>query len=71
MSELRCRICDQYESEHHAFEAIAIPDGCICDPGEWDVLLREIPAVCDHYECDGKSYCLRCEHIKACHKESR
>ena len=40
-----------------------MPDGCICDPGEW----AEVIPICDRYSGDGKQYCRTCEHDYACH----
>jgi len=60
-----CKICGVPEDQHHTAEWREQPDGCVCDPLEWDV--DAIPPACDEYQGDGKQNCTRCEHDKACH----
>jgi hypothetical protein len=63
-----CKICGELEENHHRPEWVKIPDGCVCDFGEWDLAnLKAIPKPCRKYEGDGKQNCLKCEHDKACH----
>jgi hypothetical protein len=59
-----CKCCGLPESSHHEFEP-QMPDGCICDPGEWGDNVRQ---PCHEYVGDGVSYCATCEHDKECHQ---
>lgn len=63
-----CIHCGLTEDQHHAFEAKPMPVGCVCDSGTWG---NSINDVCDEYRGDGHTYCGRCEHDHACHKEER
>ena len=67
MSERICSQCGKPESEHHEFAYVKLPDGCVCDPGTWWPM-KDVTPVCGEYEGDGISYCNKCEHDKACHK---
>lgn len=59
-----CKHCGLPEEDHHDYEP-AMPDGCVCNPGEWGV---NVPDPCHEYQGDGEQYCKRCQHDKACHK---
>jgi len=63
---MTCRHCGCPESEHHAFEVLTAPAGCVCDLGTWAPLLPG--PICDGFvgENDG-AYCGECLHDKACH----
>ncbi len=63
-----CKHCGRPESDHCVFELLEIPDGCVCDPNTWD---GEIAPICGEYQGDGINYCDKCEHDKACHKNSK
>ena len=60
---MKCKHCGEDESEHHEFEPIVQPNGCVCDVKEW----RFPPEVCDSY-VDDRGHCFRCAHDKECHK---
>ena len=59
--------CDLEESEHHAFVAVKMPDGCKCEPREWCV--KPIPPVCADFIDDkaAPDLCDKCEHMSGCH----
>ena len=62
-----CRVCHRKEEFHnrpHAFELLAIPDGCVCDPGDW---IRDLNPVCTGYVRDADGNCKRCRHEEGCH----
>ena len=59
-----CKHCGKPEAEHHDYEP-TMPEGCVCDPGEWGDNVTE---PCEEYQGEGGQYCKRCEHDKACHK---
>ena len=61
----KCKHCGQPESEHCTFEALVIPDGCVCNPGTW---LVKIPPVCNEFSGRDYGYCETCKHGKKCHK---
>lgn len=62
-----CKHCGKPESEHHAFEAVERPVGCVCDPALWRTELP-IPPVCGEYvSFDDDDACRHCEHDRACH----
>lgn len=63
---MKCVHCGLQENEHHRFEAIAVPAGCVCDSGTWGNPLK-IPPACSKYTGDGDCYCDVCEHNKECH----
>ena len=58
-----CKHCGLPEWAHHDYEP-SMPDGCVCDPGEWG---DEVRVPCAEYLGDGQQYCTRCEHDSACH----
>ena len=62
-----CKLCGVWESEHHEPDWIEVPDGCVCDPLEWNINLKAVPPVCAEYVGDGRTNCLRCEHDRECH----
>lgn len=65
----KCKHCGVEESEHcPGFEPEIIPDGCKCDPNEWDL---EVGPICDSYSPVGLSgsCCKHCEHDEECHKK--
>jgi len=65
-----CSKCGLPKSEHCEFEAIEIPESCVCDIREWGDIY-DIPDVCDCF-CSSDEYqdiCTRCEHLKDCHKK--
>jgi hypothetical protein len=73
-----CRHCRMGESDHHAFEAIRPPPGCVCDPASWDYLLTTIPASCAAYVAPPRNgspgredYCATCEHERRCHAKAQ
>ena len=41
----------------------AMPDGCQCDPGEWD----EVTPICGKFQGESGKHCERCAHDEACH----
>ena len=59
--------CDLEESEHHAFVALTMPDGCKCSPDDW--WSRPIPDVCDVFFArdDDDEGCKGCGHDPDCH----
>ena len=63
-------ICGKPESDHHSFQAVEHPPGCVCDPKEWGD--STIPPVCKHFVMSSNLmyplYCDRCEHLKECHE---
>lgn len=66
----KCVHCGRPASEHHAFEAPKVPEGCVCNPREWGNLAA-IPAVCKNFEPWSeveKDMCKNCQHDKECHK---
>jgi hypothetical protein len=63
-----CRICGKSEDDHHAFDPVELPPGCVCDPGTWGESWKKLPPVCDKYDGDGVENCKKCEHDKECHK---
>jgi len=66
---LPCRHCHLYEEEHehHEYEPIEIPEGCVCSE-EWDG--QDVPAVCGSFIKGGKwvVWCRDCAHDAACHR---
>lgn len=64
-----CKLCGEFEENHHEPAWLEIPDGCCCDWAEWDIVkLTELPPVCESFVDVGGLCCDRCEHDKACHK---
>ena len=65
---LICRHCRGYEEDHHAFEPIRIPAGCVCDWRDWGDPTN-IPAICKRFVKDeaDSSFCENCEHERECH----
>jgi len=67
-----CKICGQPEDEHHKFEPLVRPEGCICNPYYWIIKCQnqcrplEIPPVCN--ESPSFPVCKVCGHSPACHK---
>lgn len=61
-----CIYCQRPENEHHAFEGVAMPPGCQCNPLTWAP--DELGTICDGYEGTGEANCSRCEHDKECHR---
>jgi len=65
-----CKICGLPEGEHHVFDPIVVPDGCVCDIRCWGSV-NHIQPICNHYEPDPdpnfQDVCKNCEHDKACH----
>ena len=57
--------CGKPEDEHHAFEAVVVPDSCQCDYGTWDKKL--VGPICDSFVGTQFGYCARCEHDESCH----
>lgn len=64
-NEQICSQCGGPESEHHDFQPISIPEGCICDVVSWG---DKISPICDAYRGNGTTYCENCEHDALCHK---
>ena len=68
---MRCRHCHLLEDEHHAFAALVVPDGCVCDAGTWDDGMDALPPICVHFVTGGNGLrgdCDQCEHERACHR---
>ena len=64
-----CKHCHLPEDECCYHEFSDVPDGCVCNKGEWDSL-DSIPPICEKFVGDNKEgYCSRCEHDYGCHKE--
>lgn len=64
-----CKLCGRPEEEHCRPEWIEQPDGCVCDPLEWDYHnMDRLPPACEEHVGDPAGNCERCEHDKACHK---
>lgn len=62
----RCAICGKTEEEHHIPVWVEYPDKCVCDPASY---WGDTPQpICDKYVGDGKCYCIKCQHDKACHE---
>lgn len=59
-----CRECHRPAAEHHAFAPVAMPVGCVCDPGEW---WEDVNPVCDGFVADADHECERCWHAEECH----
>jgi hypothetical protein len=65
-----CRHCGLEEREHHRFEPMTGPEGCVCfDDGSWGYDPIAITPICAQYESSRGTYgnCVTCEHDKACH----
>ncbi|KKW13215.1 MAG: hypothetical protein UY48_C0003G0037 [Candidatus Gottesmanbacteria bacterium GW2011_GWB1_49_7] len=60
-----CIHCGLLESDHCIFQAMVVPPGCVCNPGEWD---REIPPPCEVYVGTPPRCCDTCEHDQECHQ---
>ena len=60
-----CKHCRQDESEHHDFEAIKTPEGCVCDPWTWEP--SPVLPICAKYKGNGHQNCEECEHDMDCH----
>ena len=66
---MKCKHCGKPEAEHHAFEALTAPEGCVCAIGTW----HEPPGpVCEAFQLGPAAYCRpgycwNCAHDKACH----
>lgn len=62
-----CKHCGLPEDAHHEFEA-KMPDGCLCNPGEW---VGDRTPICDKFEGDDAhgSRCTNCEHDRECHAQ--
>jgi hypothetical protein len=68
---LPCRVCGDDESDHHEFDPVVLPKGCVCDWQDWGVTPQFIPDVCDAFEKNGdpSPLCSTCEHEPGCHAE--
>jgi len=46
-----------------------MPDGCMCDPEEWDAPVTQI---CDSFVADsgGFVFCRKCDHERLCHADA-
>lgn len=63
-----CKICGDFEDEHHEPDYLEIPAGCVCDWRTWDYDNKTaLPPACSEYKGDGKENCQTCEHDKECH----
>lgn len=63
-----CKICGDFEDEHHEPDYLEIPAGCVCDWRTWDYYNKTaLPPACSEYKGDGKENCQTCEHDEACH----
>jgi hypothetical protein len=60
-----CKFCRQGEDEHHEFESIPIPEGCLCDPWEWEP--NPIGPICAQHKGPSNQNCSECEHNSDCH----
>lgn len=60
----RCVQCGRAESEHHRFEAYAMPAGCKCDPHSWG---SHVKSICPAFVSGRHDQCGNCEHDEACH----
>ena len=58
-----CRACGLEEADHHDFDP-AVPDGCVCDPGEY---VGALPAICATFVGTTGQNCATCEHDEECH----
>lgn len=69
-NEPLCKICGKPESDHHDFEGIHQPKGCVCDVKTYDGL--PIPSICSEYvkHDDDDDRCKVCEHDFECHSTS-
>lgn len=62
--------CGRTKEQHcPGFEVRQLPEGCKCDEGSWG---DNVTPICEKFIPMGKgddaSYCLKCEHDKACHR---
>lgn len=65
MDEPVCKHCGKTEEEHCERFEKQMPDGCICDPGEW---VHVTPICAEYIPMRGAgSYCKTCEHDEGCH----
>ena len=64
----KCAACGLSRAEHHDFDAVKVPDGCVCDPFEWRTA-SEVPPVCLAFRPAPYSagVCESCEHDRGCH----
>ena len=63
-----CKICGDFEEDHHDPDWLEIPAGCVCDWRTWDCDNKtKLPIACAEYKGDGKENCQTCEHDQACH----
>ncbi len=63
-----CAKCGLTKEEHHDFQPIEVPDGCVCNIKEWGNP-RKIPPICSNY-VDDNGLCKNCEHEEKCHKKT-
>ena len=64
----RCALCGKSESEHHGFEPVLkMPQGCVCDPGDWMGVSKTTP-ICAKFNGSYGPHCANCEHDRECHK---
>ena len=63
-----CKICGEPEESHHEFDPLTQPDGCECDPLEWDV--NPIPEPCPEFQGEPGKPCRVCEHDEGCHNRN-
>ena len=62
-----CIHCGLPEPEHCIFEPAIVPEGCQCDPVEWENP-GNLPPICDNFEELGRTgLCKNCEHLRECH----
>lgn len=67
MAELRDRLNEMTEDRAHCETCtcelrVTLPDGCVCDPGEW---AYKVTPICAEYVEPGN--CGTCEHDMECH----
>lgn len=70
MSRRVCKVCGEFEEDHHIPDWLEIPDGCVCNWREWDFEnMKSLPPICEEYKGNGTLNCERCEHDKECHEK--
>lgn len=61
-----CVHCGQGAAEHHGFEPVVTPKGCVCDPKWWRDPVH-IPGICATFVGPPDDWCETCQHGPECH----
>ncbi len=65
-----CKHCGESGEEHHVFEPLTRPVGCVCDPTGWRDP-ENIQPACAAFVASKYGDCSACNHDVPCHAQTR